>query len=143
MKPSSDTVLRVALAGFGAIGRAVGDRLNEGIPGLSLSAVAVRDRDKARRHMADYSHQPDLVALEELAAHVDIGVECAPAAVFAQIAEAAVGAGRVFMPVSVGVLLTRPDLIDLATQTGARIIVPTGALIGLDAVRAAAQGTIK
>jgi aspartate dehydrogenase len=29
-----------------------------------------------------------------------------------------------------------------AKQTGARILVPTGALIGLDAVRAAAEGTI-
>src|SRR6185437_16993617 len=32
--------------------------------------------------------------------------------------------------------------VDRARETGARILVPTGALIGLDAVRAAAEGTI-
>ena len=35
------------------------------------------------------------------------------------------------------------DLIDLAAARGARIIAPTGALLGLDAVRAAAEGTIE
>jgi aspartate dehydrogenase len=50
--------------------------------------------------------------------------------------------GRVFMPLSVAQLLQHPDLIDRAKQTGARIVVPTGALIGLDAVRAAAEGTV-
>jgi aspartate dehydrogenase len=31
-------------------------------------------------------------------------------------------------------------LVEKARATGARIIVPTGALLGLDAVRAAAEG---
>ena len=35
------------------------------------------------------------------------------------------------------------DLVERARSTGARIVVPTGALIGLDAVRAAAEGTIR
>jgi aspartate dehydrogenase len=39
-------------------------------------------------------------------------------------------------------LLPRPDLIDLAKANGGRILVPTGALLGLDAVAAAAEGTI-
>jgi aspartate dehydrogenase len=34
-------------------------------------------------------------------------------------------------------------LARLAKQTGARIIVPTGALLGLDAVRAAAEGPVE
>ena len=47
------------------------------------------------------------------------------------------------MPLSVGALLDRMDLVERAKATGARIIVPTGALLGLDAVRAAAEGTIE
>ena len=34
-------------------------------------------------------------------------------------------------------------MVEQAKQTGARILVPTGALIGLDAVRAAAEGEIR
>jgi aspartate dehydrogenase len=43
---------------------------------------------------------------------------------------------------SVGALLQNEDLVDLARAHGGQIIVPTGALIGLDAVTAAAVGTI-
>ena len=61
---------------------------------------------------------------------------------FREVAAPAIEAGRVFMPASVGQLLEHDDLIGRAGETGARIIVPTGALLGLDAVRAAAEGRI-
>jgi len=47
------------------------------------------------------------------------------------------------MVLSCGALLPREDLIDLAKQHAGRIMVPTGALIGLDAVAAAAEGEIR
>jgi aspartate dehydrogenase len=43
---------------------------------------------------------------------------------------------------SCGALLDNFDLVDLARRNGGRILVPTGALLGLDAVIAAAQGGI-
>lgn len=133
----------VALAGFGAIGRPVGACLDQGgIPGLELVAVAARNKEGAVTHMANYRHPVPVVGLADLANVADIVVECAPAAVFDEIAESALGAGRTLVPASVGALLGRPDLIDLAARTGARIVVPTGALLGLDAVRAAAEGQI-
>jgi aspartate dehydrogenase len=46
------------------------------------------------------------------------------------------------MPLSAGALIENFDLAERARKTGARIIVPTGALLGLDAVRAAAEGKI-
>jgi aspartate dehydrogenase len=58
------------------------------------------------------------------------------------VASPAIERGRIFMPLSVGALLDHMPLVDLARETGARIIVPTGALLGLDAVRAAAEGRI-
>ena len=70
-------------------------------------------------------------------------VEAAPAAVFESIARAAIEAGRIFVPASVGALLPRMHLVARARATGARIVVPTGALLGLDAVRAAAEGPVE
>ena len=134
--------LRVAIAGLGAIGFPVAQALDDGIPGLALSAVAVRDRPRARDKMTAFKTQPDLLAPGDLAGHGDVVMECAPAAVFREIAEPAIAAGRIFIPLSVGALLDHWDLVDRAEQTGARIIVPSGALLGLDAVRAAAEGTI-
>ena len=51
-------------------------------------------------------------------------------------------AGKQVMVLSSSALLPRPELIDLARAHGGQIIVPTGALIGFDAVSAAAEGTI-
>jgi aspartate dehydrogenase len=52
-------------------------------------------------------------------------------------------AGKKVMVLSAGALLPRPDLVDLAKARGGQIIVPTGALLGLDAVTAAAEGEIQ
>jgi len=42
----------------------------------------------------------------------------------------------------VGALLSHMELVERAKVTGARIIVPTGVIIGLDTVRAMAEGQI-
>ena len=56
----------------------------------------------------------------------------APAALFERIAMPAIEEARVFVPCSVGALLPRMHLVRRAQTTGARIVVPTGALLGLD-----------
>lgn len=136
-------VLRVGLAGLGAVGMVVAKRLEAGIPGLVLAAVSVRDVEKAKRGLPRLG---DGIAVAEpggLAALSDVVVEGLPPALFLQVAEPAIAAGRIFMPLSVGQLLVHPGLVDRARETGARILVPTGALLGLDAVRAAAEGEIR
>lgn len=136
--------LTVGIGGLGAIGLKIAQSLDQGlIPGLRLGSVSARDHDKARRNLAGLSAMPGITSLAGLAETCDVIVECAPAAVFSEIADAAVAAGRIFIPASVGALLPRMDLVDKAAETGARIIVPTGALIGLDAVRAAAEGEVE
>jgi aspartate dehydrogenase len=135
--------LRLAVAGLGAIGMTVARAVAAGrVPGITLAAVSAKDEARAASRVAGFAHPPRVVALEELAGAADVIVECAPAAVFAAVARPAVAAGRILMPLSVGALLDHMDLVDEAARTGARIVVPTGALIGLDTVRAMAVGTI-
>jgi aspartate dehydrogenase len=135
--------LRIGLAGLGAVGLDVARRLIAGVPGLTLAAVAVRDADKARRALPEIG---DTIALRKatvLADDCDVVVECLPPALFREVAISAIDKGCVFMPLSIAQLLENPDLIERAKKTGARIVPPTGALLGLDAVRAAAEGTIR
>lgn len=143
MAPSPDKVLSVAIGGIGAIGFPVARRLTQGLPGFRLAAVAARDARHAEARLATAGIGVPVVPLAELARHADIVVECLPPAQFRAIAEPAIAAGRVFMPLSAGALLEHGDLVERARQAGARIIVPTGALLGLDAVRAAAEGVIR
>ena len=135
-------LLRVAIGGFGAIGRSIAAFLSAGIPGLELVAVSAQNIKNAQAHVDTLAHPVAVVSLNELAELAEVIVECAPAKAFDDVAVPAIDAARIFMPLSVGALLSRQALIDKAKETGARIIVPTGALIGLDAVRAAAEGTI-
>ncbi len=133
----------VAIGGLGAIGLPLARALDGGaIEGLRLVAVAARDPARARERVAGFQNPPEVVPPEGLAV-ADIVVEAVPAAAFLSIAEPAITAGRVFVPASVGALLVRMDLVLRARETGARIIVPTGALLGLDAVRAAAEGPVE
>ena len=135
--------LTVAIGGLGAIGAHLARAIDAGVEGLSLVAVAARDRTKAERTVASFRAPPAVVAPRELAERADIVVEAAPASVFAEIAEPAIARGRVLVPASVGALLPRMHLVARARETGARIVVPTGALLGLDAVRAAAEGEVE
>ncbi len=138
----SRETLKVGLAGLGAVGLGVARRLETGIPGLVLAAIAVRDPDKARRNLPEAGARIPIMPAEALAQVSDIVVECLPPEMFRKVATSAIEAGKIFMPLSVGQLLENWDLVERTKQTGARILVPTGALLGLDTVRAAAESTI-
>jgi aspartate dehydrogenase len=135
-------MIRVAVAGLGAIGRVVARHLTQNIPGLRLTAVAARDAAKARSWLNEHGIDCPVVALDKLPEHADLAVECAPAELLEQICRPMLQAGKKVMVLSAGALLSRPGLIALAKSQGGQIIIPTGALLGLDAVTAAAEGTI-
>jgi aspartate dehydrogenase len=134
--------LRVAVGGFGAIGRVIAERLDQGIEGLALAAVSARDAGRAEAVTAGFAHAVPVVPLARLWEEADIVIECAPAAVLRELAEPALAHGRMVMVLSCGALLDNFDLVELARRNGGRILVPTGALLGLDAVAAAAEGGI-
>lgn len=137
---------RVAIAGLGSIGRVLARRLAkgaaEGLPGLELACAAVGDRAKAQAWLDREGIVCPLVELSELPQYADLAVECAPSAIFEGICRPMLEAGRAVMVLSAGALLERPHLAELAKANGGQIIVPTGALLGLDAVAAAAEGSI-
>jgi len=132
---------RVGIAGFGAIGQAVARALDAGVPGLTLAAVAVRN---PRRPPAVtwQNAAPEWTTLSDLAGLCDVVVECAPAAVFRELSEPVLRAGKKLMVLSAGALLRNDDLAGLAAAHGGQILVPSGAILGLDALTAAAEGVI-
>src|ERR1700731_3755286 len=98
------TVQRVAIAGFGAIGKVVAEHLDRGIDGLVLTAVSARDVARAELAMAGFARPVPVLPLAHLGEAADIVVECAPAAVLREIAEPALAAGRTLIGLSWGAL---------------------------------------
>lgn len=142
--PAAVLALRTAVVGLGAIGWPLVEKLSAGaVLGIELTAVVARDQDKARRMLADAGLSVPLATMAELPQLADLAVECAPPAVLPDIVRPMLEAGKKVMVVSVGALLEHPELTELAKRRGGQIIVPTGALLGLDAVTAAAEGVIR
>jgi aspartate dehydrogenase len=140
--PSTTAPIRVAIAGLGAIGLEVAEALDQGIRGCTLVAVSARDMPAAAARIAHLRNYVPVMEIPDLERVADLVVECAPAALMPSICEPFLRAGKTAMVLSAGALLRNEHLIDLARDHGGQIIVPTGALLGLDAVTAAAEGVI-
>ena len=140
---ASPKPLRIAIAGLGAIGKSLARTLAAGsIPGVTLSAVSAKNLDRAREFVETLPVKAAVLAIADLEPNADVVVECAPGALLPQIVTPFLKARKHAIVLSVGALLSHPDLIELARAAGGTLLVPTGALIGLDAVIAAAEGTI-
>ena len=129
--------LRLVLVGWGAIGSEVARLLS---PRVTLVGVAVRDAGAARDGLGDVpliQNPADLAALTP-----DLVVEAAGRAAVLPWGRAAFTAGADFAPASTsafaedGVLA---ELVDLAQAAGRQVLIPPGALGGMDALAAASH----
>jgi aspartate dehydrogenase len=143
MKNGSGAATRVAIAGLGPIGSRVAKALDDGgIVGLELAAVSADNIEKHRPWLEKLGKMPAAMPIEALADAADIVVECASSRLVRSIVAPVVSRGKTAVVLSVGALLENEDLIELAKTHDGQIVVPTGAMIGLDAMTAAAEGTI-
>jgi aspartate dehydrogenase len=111
--------------------------------GLVLEAVSAQNPEKHHNWLGRLKMPPAVLPIEGLSDVADIVIECAPAKLVRSIVAPFVSKGKTAIVLSVGALLENEDLIELAKENGGQIVVPTGALIGLDAVTAAAVGEIR
>jgi aspartate dehydrogenase len=138
--------LRVGVAGCGQAGGEVARALAAGeVPGARLAALWARRPERAAA-LADGLTAPGGVPLArdlaDLADRADLVVEALAPAAVPDLVRAAVERGRDALVLSAGGLLERDDLVAAADRAGVRIHVPSGAIAGLDGVKAAAVGGI-
>ncbi len=135
--------IAVGIAGLGNLGTEIARWLVDAAPArLRLAAAADRERDEVARRLAAMGSSASAVALHELPEHCDVVVECLAPEAAAELLECCVDRGGTVVPLSACVLLHRPDLIERARAAGTRLLVPSGAVAGVDALRAAAMGQV-
>jgi aspartate dehydrogenase len=128
-------MLKVGIVGMGVIGRRVADALTRGIPGTRLVGVCVRQPATATGY--------PVLALDDLIERADLIVEAATQAALREFGPAVLSAGKHLMVLSVGALVGVLDgWAALAEKHGCRILVPSGAIAGLDGVKGAREGAI-
>jgi aspartate dehydrogenase len=134
--------LSIAIAGLGAIGGGMVAEIARSEPDIRITAVSAHNADKARAFLLTHHMNPPILPLNDLPQATDIVIECLPAALFDTIADATLSAGKGLMVLSVGQLARRQDLIPAFRARNQRLIVPTGAILGLDVVRALSRGDV-
>ncbi|HCQ70709.1 MAG: aspartate dehydrogenase [Alphaproteobacteria bacterium] len=117
---------KVGVIGVGAIGGAVCKALQGGIDGFTLHGVS----DPALKQ--DFN-VPNLTQ-DDLIAQCDLIVEALPPSAAQDLARKCLAARRDMIMISACALLTAPDILDQARVSESRIIVPSGALTGIDGV---------
>ena len=128
-------MISVGIVGMGVIGRHVADAITKGIPGVVLAGVTVRNPARALGHRA--------LALEALVRASDLIVEAATQDALREIAPSVLMAGRHLMVLSVGGLVgVLDEWAQLAEKHGCRILVPSGAIAGLDGMKGAREAGI-
>jgi aspartate dehydrogenase len=128
-------VLKIGIVGMGVIGRRVADALTRGISGVTLAGVSVREPATATGY--------PVLPLDQLIERADLIVEAATQAALREFGPAVLSAGKHLMVLSVGALVGVLDAwAALAEKHGCRILVPSGAIAGLDGVKGAREGAI-
>lgn len=136
--------MKVGLVGCGNIGADLCIALQKG--DIDASIVALTDIDEARalamRKTFSLAATANAVtcSLDENAAASDFLVECAAPDAVPGVVRASIQHGCDCLILSVGGLMVNPALFDEAKARGTAIWLPSGALCGLDGVRAAKEG---
>jgi aspartate dehydrogenase len=126
---------KVGIVGMGVIGTEIAKAIDNGISGVTLAGVHARAPMKAAGF--------PLLTLPELVHASDLVVEAATQAALREFGPAVLSAGKQLMVLSVGGLVgVLPEWTRLAERHGGRILVPSGAIAGLDGVKGAREGRI-
>jgi aspartate dehydrogenase len=136
--------VKVGIVGCGAIGSEVARAASimEGVSELVLYDIDP-DATHHLRALPRVRIAKDAAALTEA---VDLVIECANKGVVQTTVKAALKLGKKVMLLTVGALADdklRESLLALARSHGGKIYVPSGAVMGVDGVKAAAESDLK
>ncbi len=126
---------KIGIAGVGAIGSTVARALLKGIEGFELICAAdINPPDEFDIPYVDFM---------QLAEQCDLIIECLPPDVVPSVTGEAFARGKDIILISSAALLIYPDILEQRKNAGSRIIIPSGALAGLDGVCALMHSGIK
>jgi len=137
--------LRIGIVGCGAIGTSLARAVQEEfVKKAVLSALYDIDTQKCAQLSAKIAGSVAAQNLIQLVEKSDLVIEAASAKVSYQVAREALGLGKDVMIMSVGGLVDKlEDLRSMAEKNSARVYIPSGAICGIDGLKAASLGGLK
>ncbi|MBN2266733.1 MAG: DUF108 domain-containing protein [Candidatus Babeliaceae bacterium] len=136
--------LKLGLVGCGVIGTGLIKNVRKHLSSqVTVAYLSDIDKPKAQKLKNKCRCSARIVSLPELIKYSDIIVEAASAHVSSEVAERALRAHKKVVIMSIGGLLKCKDLKGLIKKTKGELILPSGALAGLDAIASARLSRIK
>lgn len=138
-------IKKIGIAGCGVIGTFIAKHIDRDFKSCAqLAALCDKDKEKAAKLARLFSPEPSVVLFDKLVDKSDIIIEAASADVSFLFAQMALQKGKDVLVMSIGGILENyQELFDLAAKKKSRIILPSGAICGLDGIKSAGIGNIK
>ncbi|NCO03379.1 MAG: DUF108 domain-containing protein [Alphaproteobacteria bacterium] len=117
--------IKIGVAGCGALGSIVVSALQKGIEGFEFIGIS----DTA----SPETTAPNM-SFNDLTSQCDWVVECLPPKIVPEIADIVLSKGKTLVMISACAMLLYPELYEKVKNSAGRVLIPSGALSGLDAV---------
>jgi len=139
-------MIKIGLLGCGNIGSYIARAVDSGKVRGSLISVYDKDCSKARYLASRLKRKPRVCSAFDELLGADVIVEAASQKAVRDFALKALSSGKDVVVMSSGALLDKKlfnDMLSAARRNNVRIYVPSGALCGIDGVKAASMGKIR
>lgn len=136
-------MLSVGLVGTGVIGTMIARAIDKGECHASLVALSDLNAAAAEGLARSLKSRPPILSTPDLIDRSALVVEAASPLAAGELLAGIRETGRDLMVLSVGGLIDREEEILEASRRGSHIYCPSGAIAGLDAIRAAQMGQIE
>jgi len=142
-----DNKMRIGLLGCGNIGRILAEAIDRGKINYKLVVVFDQDVRKAHKLVTSLAHKPRVTEkFNGLLQDTDFIVEAASQEAVKGYGIKIVESGKDMMIMSVGAFADdefRDNFLQAASRNNCRIYIPSGAIAGLDGIKAARVGEVE
>lgn len=135
--------VKVGVIGCGTIGTELCRYIDIQLPNAKLVAVCDIVPGKAKELADNLVKRPKILDIDRLVDEADLVIEAASKKACGEVVRKCCEKNKNVMVMSTGGILEDIALIDLVRKQGVKMYLPSGAIVGLDGVKAAVPGDIE
>lgn len=126
--------MKIGVIGVGAIGSVLCRFIDKELKDSQLVAICDIDREKVEKLVKSFKSKPEITDIDNLIKKTDLVVEAVNTSIVRSLLEKCIQNKRYLMIMSVGGIIQNMDLLPKLT---ARLFIPSGAICGIDGIKAA------
>ena len=136
--------IKAGIIGCGTIGGVIAEAIvNEFKDSITLIGISDVNESNAQTLIKKLNLKAGILKQSELIKRCDLIVESASGSVSYEIAKEALQADKSIIVMSTGGLLNKPDIFEIAGKSSGKLYIPSGAICGLDGLKAAMMANVR